>query len=1085
MRPLKLTMSAFGPYAATTEIDFDALGTTGVYLVCGDTGSGKTMIFDAICFALFGEASGDAKGGARSTSSLRSDYAERTSKTYVELVFEYRGKRYRVRRNPDYVRAKARGEGETKQIAGAELELADGRVVSGVRKVNAEVQALLGIDSEQFKQIVMLAQGEFRRLLTADTDTRETIFRKLFGTRVYEEIQDRLAEESRALERDNVKVKAQINAIADRAVFPEQSALATEFEEKRLRENQLGGWLSVALDQQLAIDKPQYARLDKEVDDLRAKWSEARALLRQVEGRPAVEADKRALEEKCAQLKAAAPQLAGDFDAQKQRDGECEKATDRAARIEGTFAKYEELQKAQGALDQVRETVERTRLTLEGREADERGIGLQVERLSAEIAQLEGSDVRFEQAKANLETAMREVDALKKALSDARDLEAREAEAARAAKKLSERQIAADEAGRIEKRAHEALQVAQTTLDSHADTMSKLVEAKAAFENAERKLAEAKGLAERRTRLAADVDEAQRPYEQTLEELRAKESLHDGDLHRLQDLQKRQRAGRAGLLAAELEEGVACPVCGSLHHPHPACEAGSVPTDDEIDAAAEQEERSKRAATELSLAAEQLRGALGEKTRLLDEFDEQWGGTAGLDELTYRAQADFEVARKGRDAAEGLVAEAQRAKDALGAATAEHERALEGLKASNELLQRAREAQIEAETSAKALREGLGAVDVATAQAAFNTATANCANAKKMHDDAEREAATRANKREQLADAQSKALEMQNLLESARAEYAQAAESEKLAAERIVHLKADLEFASLDDARVEAQRQRVLVKELKEARDAAEQAVRENETSLHTAEELLKATIKQLESIPSIDVQATEAAMKGYEQQGDALKQEAALIKTRIDSNESCLKGLTQALSKAGDIEERYGRVKLLADAATGNLVGRPKIRFEAYVQAIYFDKVIDAANARLKMLTSGQFELVRYSEGGGNAKAGLGLYVIDSYTGRSRDASSLSGGESFQASLCLALGLSDIVQAHAGGIEFDTMFVDEGFGSLDQGALGNAISLLSDLSGGTKLVGIISHVEDLKANIPKKLVVTKTRTGSTVNMEL
>ena len=1085
MRPLKLTMSAFGPYAATTEIDFDALGTTGVYLVCGDTGSGKTMIFDAICFALFGEASGDAKGGARSTSSLRSDYAERTSKTYVELVFEYRGKRYRVRRNPDYVRAKARGEGETKQIAGAELELADGRVVSGVRKVNAEVQALLGIDSEQFKQIVMLAQGEFRRLLTADTDTRETIFRKLFGTRVYEEIQDRLAEESRALERDNVQVKAQINTLADRAVFPEQSVLATEFAEKRLRENQLGSWLSAALDQQLAIDKPQHERLDKEVDDLRGKWSEAHALLKQVEGRPAVEADKRSLEEKCAQLRAAAPQLASDFDAQKRRDGERAEATDRAARIEGTFAKYEELQKAQTVHEQMREAAEQARRVLEEREADERSIGRQVDQLSAEIVQMEGSDVRFEQAKANLETATREVEALKKALSDARDLEAREAEAVRAAQKFSERQIAADEAGRIEKRAREALQVAQETLDSHADATSKLVEAKAAFENAERKLAEAKGLVERRVRLAADVDGAKRPYEQTLEELRAKESLHDGDLHRLQDLQKRQRAGRAGLLAAELEEGVACPVCGSLHHPHPACEAGSVPTDDEIDAAAEQEDCSKRAATDLSLKAEQLKGALGEKNRLLDEFDEQQGGTAGLDELAYRAQADFETARKGRDAAEGLVAEARRAKDAFDAAAAEHEQALEGLKAANELLQRAREAQIEAETSAKAMREGLGAVDVATAQAAFDAASANCANAQRVHDDAQRGAAVYANKREQLADAQSKALEMQNLLESARAEYAQAAESEKLAVERIAHLKADLEFASLDDARVEAQCQRALAKEIKEARDAAEQAFRENGASIHTTEELLKATIKQLESIPSVDVEATKAAMEGYEQQGDALKQEAALIKTRIDSNESCLKGLTQALSKAGDIEERYGRVKLLADAATGNLVGRPKIRFEAYVQAIYFDKVIEAANARLKMLTSGQFELIRYSEGGGNAKAGLGLYVIDSYTGRSRDASSLSGGESFQASLCLALGLSDIVQAHAGGIEFDTMFVDEGFGSLDQGALGNAISLLSDLSGGTKLVGIISHVEDLKANIPKKLVVTKTRTGSTVSMEL
>ena len=165
-------------------------------------------------------------------------------------------------------------------------------------------------------------------------------------------------------------------------------------------------------------------------------------------------------------------------------------------------------------------------------------------------------------------------------------------------------------------------------------------------------------------------------------------------------------------------------------------------------------------------------------------------------------------------------------------------------------------------------------------------------------------------------------------------------------------------------------------------------------------------------------------------------------------------------------------------------IFGRPKLRFEAWVQAIYFDQVIDAANHRLKLLTQGRFELIRHSEGSGNEKVGLGLYVLDSFTGRARDASSLSGGESFQASLCLALGLSDVVQEHVGGIELDTMFVDEGFGSLDSSALGGAISLLSSLSGGTKLIGIISHVEELKANIPRKIVVTKGREGSTVALE-
>ena len=204
----------------------------------------------------------------------------------------------------------------------------------------------------------------------------------------------------------------------------------------------------------------------------------------------------------------------------------------------------------------------------------------------------------------------------------------------------------------------------------------------------------------------------------------------------------------------------------------------------------------------------------------------------------------------------------------------------------------------------------------------------------------------------------------------------------------------------------------------------------------------------------------------------------------RVSANRECLEQLRKTLKRTGDIEDRYGRIKLMADAANGNLTGRAKVRFEAYVQGMYFDKVIAAANQRLRVLTAGQFELVRWSESTGNSKAGLGLYVIDSFTGRARDASSLSGGESFQASLCLALGLSDIVQAHAGGIEFDTMFVDEGFGSLDQGALGNAISLLSDLSGGNKLVGIISHVEDLKANIPKRITVTKTQSGSTAKVE-
>ena len=226
MKPLKLTMSAFGPYSGETEIDFRTLGRSGVYLVCGDTGAGKTMIFDAICFALFGEASGDSRNGARSSASLRSDFADPASKTFVELEFSYRGQTYRVKRNPDYERAKKRGEGTTKEPANAEIELPDGRCIGGVRKVNMQVEELLGIDANQFKQIVMLAQGEFRKLLTADTATREGIFRKLFATQKYEMLQDRLGEECRKLERENEKLKSEVLRCAQTVRFAPQDARA-------------------------------------------------------------------------------------------------------------------------------------------------------------------------------------------------------------------------------------------------------------------------------------------------------------------------------------------------------------------------------------------------------------------------------------------------------------------------------------------------------------------------------------------------------------------------------------------------------------------------------------------------------------------------------------------------------------------------------------------------------------------------------------------------------------------------------------------------------------------------------------------
>ena len=1086
MRPLKLTLSAFGPYADKTEIDFEALGTAGVYLVCGDTGAGKTMIFDAICFALFGEASGDAKGGARSTASLRSDYADDATKTFVELEFSYRGKRYKITRSPDYLRAKKRGEGQTKQSAAAEMELPDGIVVSGVRNVNERVQELLGIDSEQFKQIVMLAQGEFRKLLTADTETREGIFRKLFGTQVYERLQDYLSDESRKLERDNTNVKTQVATLAGQAMFPAGSNLEAEFKERRRAGSQMGEWLAKSLEELLAADVPEHDRLDAEVEKLRGKWADCNTLLKQVAQRPEAEAQKARLEHEIAQLEAEASTLHAAFEVQRQHDAERSGAVERAARIEGTFGKYEDLQAAERMRDDAHAAEVRSQATLDAAtEADEQAASEMAGVLEAAAA-LDGADVRLVQAQGEHDAAVRAEAAARETLEHARRLGEKQAEAHKAATKLEELLAAAAAAEADERLRAEDEAQARARFESLADAPTVLAEKKAAFDQARREEMEARLHVKQREALADELVGVELPYKRKLEELQRQEELHTCDLLQLQELRRRQRAGRAGLLAVDLMDGAPCPVCGSLHHPSPATDGmeGEIPTDAQIDEASAREEQSRADATALSLSAGELKAVLDEKARQLASFDAEHGGEAGVVQALEQAQKRLAVARDEAIAAEERKGDYDKANRALTAAIEHHQRANELHTHAVEASQRAREKSIAAQTAVDALRGSRESVELSAAQQEQEAAERRLEQIRLAYEQAERQAAELKRLREQLEVVRTAVTASRQALERAQASRRDAAQAAALANERVAHLRADLEFPDLARATEQVQELRKHAATLREARDAAEKAVQENAANVATNRELLKLAIRQLEAIPVVDIEATKAQMDDFTEQGNALKVQANELNARIAANMSCLAGVRAALERAGDIERRYGRVRRLAEVATGNLVGRPKVRFEAYVQAIYFDKVISAANERLKVLTSGQFQLVRYSEGSGNAKAGLGLYVIDSFTGRARDASSLSGGESFQASLCLALGLSDIVQAHAGGIEFDTMFVDEGFGSLDAGALGNAISLLADLSGGTKLVGIISHVEDLKANIPKKVIVTKDRTGSSVKLE-
>ena len=1078
MKPLKLTMSAFGPYSGETEIDFRALGRSGVYLVCGDTGAGKTMIFDAICFALFGEASGDSRNGARSSASLRSDFADPASKTFVELEFSYRGQTYRVKRNPDYERAKKRGEGTTKEPANAEIELPDGRCIGGVRKVNMQVEELLGIDANQFKQIVMLAQGEFRKLLTADTATREGIFRKLFATQKYEMLQDRLGEECRKLERENEKLKSEVLRCAQTVRFAPQDARKEELGERRRSGVPMGAWLVELLEGLVAGDKAESEQLSKQVEELRRKWADANALVKQVENRPCYEQERAALAEEVVQHEGRTEGL------QAALQQECARDAERLEATEGTFAKYQALQRADQAVFAAKEMLLRAEQASKAAQAAAGKAEEQRVQAAQAVEKLAGSDVRQAQAKAASDAAQVRVNAAGEALAGAKDLAAKIATAQKALKQVQA--LLEQEASLVaaERKAQDAVAQAKAASESFAGADVALSEAGAALERAMRAEQDASQAVQRRGELQQAAQVAAEPYRRAVEQLKAAEAVHDKDLAQVQQLQKAQRAGRAGLLAADLRDGSPCPVCGSVHHPLPAQAAGSIPSDDQIDKATVVEAESKKAVDQAAREAEGAKAHREAAQLALDEFDKAHGGEQSLSQALAQARDGVAAAKRAKADAQQRCDEAARAAKLLVEAESAHERSVTALSQVKDARQVAERDYASADAEARALRERLAVVSVDEAQRAFENAQHDASVAQTELNNAERavSAFAAAQRGQQAAEEAAKqAAEQARKAEEALQNQTQA---QQLAEQEAKHLRADLDFSSLDAAQTEAARLRQRADALKRRRDAAQQAVEQNAQQLATKRELLAAKDKQLAELPAGDAAAAAKERNDYEEQGKLANERLSAVNLRVAANEECLEQLRKTLKRTGDIEERYGRIKLMADAANGNLTGRATVRFEAYVQGMYFDKVIAAANQRLRVLTAGQFELVRWSESAGNSKAGLGLYVIDSFTGRARDASSLSGGESFQASLCLALGLSDIVQAHAGGIEFDTMFVDEGFGSLDQGALGNAISLLSDLSGGNKLVGIISHVEDLKANIPKRIMVTKTQSGSTAKVE-
>ena len=934
MRPLQLTLSAFGPYAAQTTLDLEKLGKGGLYLITGDTGAGKTTLFDAITYALYDHSS----SGIREGSMLRCKYADDKTPTFVELEFEVHGVRYTVRRNPEYQRPKARGEGMTTEKADATLTYPDDRPpVTKAKDVTAAVQEIIGLDYNQFSQIVLIAQGQFTKLLNASTEERSRIFRKLFRTQRYAQLQERLQSEASALNQQRTAQNAKLDSL-------------------------LGGL--------------QFSPEDPDAEALRALCAQtvpetALALLDTLTARQAA-----ALEEAGTALQATEAQL----DTVQQQLGAAAQAQRLAQQL---AARQAELAAAKPALDAARAEADR-----------HAGDAAQLDALTAQVTQAQSALAAYDA-----------LDALCRQQTEARDA------AQLAAAQAHKRRTQLDSL-------NAALAAAETELAALADADTRLL----ALQTRSAQLAQrGEALAKLEQRLA-DCQRQAKTAHKAQESYRAAAAAQDEARTRQNTLERAFLDAQAGLLAESLVEGAPCPVCGSTHHPARALLPHTAPTQAQVEAARQAAAEADRQAQNASAAAQSALAAVNEaKTSLRRDAEtllpERFTTPEGTVPLTFALMTNV---------------------------LAEESAALQT-----------------AQTDCKAQ---------------CRQAEADCR--RKAQLEADRQAKTR----------QRPALE-QAAAEADRSAAAQNASADALEGQ-IAERRAALPYPRRADAQAALDKLEADRRTLRTGMDTAQRKLKQAEQAVAAAEAAVEALTAQQtaaqKELPARSAEELTAQQTELTAARESLRSREKQLSAQLLPNRKTAAQYRAAAEARQALESRWQWVSALAATAGGTLTSKQKIRLEAYIQMNYLDRILRYANTRLMQMTAGQYELERIGAENQRSQSGLDLGVIDHYNGTRRSVKTLSGGESFKASLALALGLSDEVQSSAGGIRLDTLFLDEGFGSLDEESLELAIRVLSGLTEGDRLVGIISHVGALKDRIDRQVVVHKARTGgSTVELRV
>ena len=1057
MKPNKLIMSAFGPYAGEMPaIEFSQFEDKGLFLISGDTGAGKTTIFDAICFALYGETS----GRFRDTKNLRSEYAKESTETYVDFYFSHQGRDYHVWRRPAYERKKLRGEGVTSINENAILYSEEGVPIEGKTQVNDAVKELLNIDEKQFKQIAMIAQGEFWNLLNAKTDDRTKILRTIFQTSGYNNIEYRLKERMDASSKLKTKTEDSIVQYFVDVLVDEDDELAEQLSDLQSRAKRSGSaW-----------------NLEEIIEMLKS----------------VINSDKDKLKGADADLKA----VEKEYNKSKEALATAETNNGFITKLEGLKEKENELKEKKKEIDEKEILLTRQKLATrevnpvylswKEKETSVKEIQFQIEEKKSAV---KAASDKADEAKETFEKAKKEqpeADKLQKLIDKIEEEE----------KKYQQRDELVSEIEKLEEDTEgftdeeKALEKREKVLK---DEIRQLKETIMALKGTPEKLTEIKSLCEKYQDLLDSINviiDSRDPERETKKkDLEKKQKAYKDAFETYEKANKERIEAerilddcRAGILAEGLEEGQKCPVCGSVHHPELAKIPGEAITEEKFKELKDKEDTLQNKKSNASTAAETAKTSLAEyeerlRIDILDCLEDKLLGikcaSKELDDMLKEIKDAQDIVKdrikentSQQNALEKdsktLTKAEKDLEDAQGPKT-------EKLAQDKEDFSKKRQHVEKEKAEKEAVLKTLSKLSFDSWEIAESERDKARTNKKSIMDQIEKSDED-SKKAENTLASEKSALET---LEKSLAKEKEEAEERKRKLEAAVKKN---QFDSAD----EVLKFVLSEDEIAEADDEIsnyKQEVTTNKKQLEDAE-------KDAKGREFIDVDKLKEKCDSQNEEVTKKREISNSIKNRLKGNEEKLEKISSQeteLEKARKENSICTRLYNLVKGTTGN----GKITLEQYIQAAGFDGIIAAANRRLLPMSDGQYELYRQEDSlGKKSNTFLDLEVLDNTTGHRRPVGNLSGGESFKASLSLALGLSDTVSMNLGGIQMDALFVDEGFGTLDRKSIENAMDILINLSGTGKLVGVISHREELMENIPQQICVKKTMEGSKITIE-